>query len=174
MKKLLIALLLIPSFASAQEIRLGDRFSLAWDFPDIGSVTYFDVSVDAGVRTNNGPALLWAVPVLPIGQHNLVVRACNSWGCGPEATFAVEILGILPENPVNSRLVTATSPRIDTSMANRLGDAYALWARGSSLSVTEEQTLGLRIVGLTVARVKAIMDYNYINLITRQPLVRLP
>ena len=91
---MLLGCMLVGSAAQAQfyEPTLGHAF--AWNYPDQSveefNVVRFELRIDEGPPSSVGMSVLpgelqtyiTPLPVMPIGQHVLQVRACSSTTCG--------------------------------------------------------------------------------------------
>lgn len=104
---LIVLALLVPVLCLAQTQALPTQ-SLAWDYLDADveafSVSRFETAYDGGAYVDVGlvafapDAYTTPFPALITGLHTVVVRACNTSGCGPDsAPFAFEMrVGIPP------------------------------------------------------------------------------
>lgn len=141
-----LSTLLIPTVVFAQmgpnDYRIGETRRFAWDYSDSrtppAEIVRFEIILDGIVSNPNvtitppSPIVVTyisPVPILPVGNHIAVVRACTVTECGlPSVELQWRIWGLLPNIPGNPRLIPNDQP-ISGAQAIDMAQSYSFLMR---------------------------------------------
>lgn len=152
----------VPSYA------LGMPLSAAWAAnPTTDQIVRYEWHMDALAPVSAGLALAVTIPQaqLTLGTHDFFLKACNTTGCSPEASYRFAVVLALPSAPTGLRVApVGTVVAINRKQGEDYVFGYCMWAIDRSCTRSEtgaiEQRLGVLFPGVAPTKWNLLETLN--------------